>query len=133
MIGTPNTKGAKEFHGQMLVSDTSKLTDIYFQNDVNAQLIPGTGKSFNSLLENCVGIGGFKKSYLMKSKMQELTMPVYFIIGDKDVWDTIENAKSIVAEMKDGEIEIVKDAGHLPWLDQPEICTKLISQALLKQ
>ncbi len=133
MIGKPDIKGTKEFHGQMLVGDTSKLTDIYWQNNVNAQLIPGTGKSFSSLLENCVGIGGFKKSYLIKSKMSELTMPVYFIIGDKDVWDTIDNAKSIVAEMKNGEIEIVKGAGHLLWLDHPEICTRLIIQALSEQ
>ena len=130
MIGTPNVEGAKAFHAMMLVGDTSRLSEPYWQNDVYAQMLPGTGASFSSLLENCVGLGGFKESYLMKSDLQELALPVYFIVGEKDVWDTVENAKSIVATMKNAEIHILEGAGHLPWLDHPEVCAQLIYQAL---
>ena len=62
--------------------------------------------------------------------IKKLTMPVYFIIGDKDVFDTIDNIKGIAAEMKNSNVEIVEDAGHLPWLEQPGICSSLISKAL---
>ena len=130
LIGDPSVEGAREFYGRMLVADASKLTELYLQNDVNAQLIPGTRRSFSSLLENCVGLGGFKNSYLIKQKMLELNKPVYFIIGDKDVWDTIDNAKGIAAEMENSSFEVIENAGHLPWLDYPELSSGLISKAL---
>lgn len=130
MIGTPNKKGTKQFYGQLLVADNKKLSDDYLENDVCAALLPGTGVSFVSLLENSVGIGGVKKSYLLTKKMKELTMPVCFIIGDRDSFDTVDNLRKIVATMKNGTIEVVSGGGHILWLDEPEVCSKLILQHL---
>ncbi|MTI23266.1 alpha/beta hydrolase [Fulvivirga sp. RKSG066] len=130
MIGPPSVKGTKEFHSMMLVADTAHLPPSYWENDVNAQRIPGTAKSFNSLLENCVGFGGFTENQLIHDKLTTLSIPVHFIIGDQDIWDTMENAKTLVASMPQAKLTEVENASHLPWLDNPSICAQLITETL---
>ena len=131
IIGKPNKKNTKQFYEQLLVADTSRLSEEFLENDVCAQLLPGAARTFVSLVENFTDRNGFKKSYLISSRMKELTMPVRFIIGDKDKFDTVDHVRRIVAEMKDGEIEVVKGAGHVLFLDEPELCSKLALQHLI--
>lgn len=130
MIGPPTVASTKEFHSMMLVTDTTHLSDAYWQNDVSAQRIPNTAKSFNSLLENCVSMSGFSEAHLIAPKLSSLNMPVHFIIGDIDPWDTIENAKDLVANMPNAKLSIIENASHLPWLDQPEQCAELITASI---
>ena len=62
--------------------------------------------------------------------MNELKMPVYYIIGDKDPFGIPDHVKKIVAEMKSGKVKVVKGGGHILWLDELEICSQLMLQAL---
>lgn len=131
VIGTPNKKNTKQFYKQLLVADHQKLSEDFLENDVYAQLLPGSAKSFVSLIENFSDLSGFKKSYLIGSRMKELNMPVCFIIGDKDKFDTLDNVRRIVAEMKNGEMEVVKGGGHVLFLDEPAECNRLMLQHLI--
>ncbi|WP_218397475.1 alpha/beta fold hydrolase [Alteromonas lipotrueae] len=130
LIGKPTVEGSKDFHGMMLAHKPEQLSDIYWQNDVNAQLIPGNARTFNSLLENCIEFGGFKEEFLIQNTLFSLSHNVTFIVGDKDVWDTIENAEYLVSKMNNASIHIIKNASHLPWLDAPEESGQLILNAL---
>jgi len=130
LIGEPTIKGSKDFHGMMLVHKPEQLPDIYWQNDVNAQLIPGSARSFNSLLENCVEFGGFNEAFLIQNTLFNLPHHVTFIVGDKDVWDTIENAEYLASKMNNATVHVIKNASHLPWLDAPEESAQLILSAL---
>lgn len=130
LIGKPTVEGSKKFHGMMLVHNPKILPDIYWKNDVNAQLIPGHARTFNSLLENCVELGGFKEEFLIQNTLFNLPHNVSFIVGDKDVWDTIENAEYLVSRMNNASIHVIKNASHLPWLDAPEESAQLILNAL---
>ncbi|WP_018126196.1 alpha/beta fold hydrolase [Balneola vulgaris] len=130
LIGPPSIEGSKDFHRMMLVHQPEKLSDIYWQNDVNAQLIPGNARAFNSLIENCVSFGGFEEQFLIQDALFDLPHKVTFIVGDKDVWDTIDNANYLVSNMNNASIHVIKDASHLPWLDAPEESASHIINAL---
>ncbi|WP_339723870.1 alpha/beta hydrolase [uncultured Paraglaciecola sp.] len=130
LIGEPTVAGSKDFHGMMLVHQPQQLSDLYWYNDLNAQLIPGNARTFNSLLENCVGLGGFKEEFLIQDTLFNLPHKVTFIVGDKDPWDTMENAEYLVSNMNNASLKIIKNASHLPWLDAPEESAKLILNAL---
>lgn len=132
LIGPPTIEGSKDFHKMMLVYNTEQLSDIYWQNDVNAQLIPGSARSFYSLLENIVDVGGFKEEFLIRETLFNLPHKVTFIVGDKDVWDTIENAQYLVSKMKNASIHIIENANHLPWLDAPKESSRLIIDSIGK-
>lgn len=129
LIGQPSIEGSKDFHKMMLVHKPEQLPDVYWQNDVNAQLIPGNARTFNSLLENCVEFGGFKEEYLIQNALFNLPHKVTFIVGDKDVWDTIENAENLATKMHNASVHVIKNASHLPWLDAPEKSAQLILTA----
>ncbi len=125
-------EGTKDFYQKLLVVDITRLPEIYWENTWNAQTIPGSWESFLSLLEHCVGLNGFQKRYLIHRFLQQLSQPVTFIVGDNDRWDTIENTRNLAAGMANATVEIVEDAGHLPWLDQPAQCGQLVLEALQK-
>lgn len=130
LIGPPSVEGSKDFHSMLLVYNQSQLPDIYWTNDVNAQLIPGNARTFNSLLENCVELSGFKEEFLIHNALFNISHNVTFIVGDKDVWDTIENAEYLVSKMNNATINVIKNASHLPWLDAPTESAQLILTAL---
>ena len=53
-------------------------------------------------------------------------LPTLFIWGDKDAAVPLESGKEACKIIPDCRIEVVKDAGHLPWLDEPERCSQLL-------
>jgi pimeloyl-ACP methyl ester carboxylesterase len=52
------------------------------------------------------------------------------IWGNKDAFEKPETGIKKVKNIKDYKFEIVEDAGHCPWLDQPEKCVSLILSML---
>ncbi len=130
MTGPPTIKSTRQFYAQLLVVDPAKLSDEFLENDLAAALLPDAGESFISLIENCMALGGLKKEYLLSSRMAELSIPVYFIIGDQDKFNSPENLKNIAAAMPNAKVEIVKDGGHILWLDQPEACGEAVIRCL---
>ncbi|MCU7553810.1 alpha/beta hydrolase [Alteromonas sp. ASW11-19] len=130
LIGEPTIEGSRDFHNMMLVHNTQQLSDTYWQNDVNAQLIPGNARSFNSLIENVVEFGGFKEEFLIHNALFTLPHDVTFIVGDKDIWDTVDNAEYLVSNMSNAAVHVIDNASHLPWLDAPQESANLILKAL---
>jgi len=65
-------------------------------------------------------------AYALRPELKNLKPPTLFIYGDKD----IEGPPSIAREMAElapnARCEIVADAGHLVWLDQPRVCAQLL-------
>jgi pimeloyl-ACP methyl ester carboxylesterase len=53
-----------------------------------------------------------------------------FIYGDKDFEGPPSLGLEMAALMPHGRCEIISDAGHLVWLDQPNACMKIIKEFL---
>jgi pimeloyl-ACP methyl ester carboxylesterase len=52
------------------------------------------------------------------------------IWGDKDSFGSPSLAKEMAKSMPHGVAEVVQDAGHLAWLDQPDTVAGLIANFL---
>jgi 2-hydroxy-6-oxonona-2,4-dienedioate hydrolase len=48
-----------------------------------------------------------------------ITTPTYYFWGADDPFGGLDVARQLVASMPAAELEMVPDAGHLPWLDDP--------------
>jgi pimeloyl-ACP methyl ester carboxylesterase len=57
-------------------------------------------------------------------------MPTLLIWGDKDSFGPSSLAKEMAQSMPHGRAEVVLDAGHLAWLDQPDAVADLIANFL---
>jgi pimeloyl-ACP methyl ester carboxylesterase len=57
-------------------------------------------------------------------------MPTLLIWGDKDTFGPPSLAKEMAQSTPHGRVEVVPDAGHLAWLDQPDKVAGLIANFL---
>lgn len=81
--------------------------------------LPHYGISLLSLLENApLTING--------NQLQAIQQPVQLLLGDHDTFASVETGKNIIAHLPHGKLQIIKSAGHLPWLEKPIECGSII-------
>jgi pimeloyl-ACP methyl ester carboxylesterase len=114
---------------RILMANPDRVSAEIMDADFAAKAIPGTRQAWNSMLEDVEREDGGNRiglAYALRSELKNLKPPTLFIYGDKDM----EGPPSLAHEMAElapnARCEIVADAGHLVWLDQPHICTKLM-------
>jgi pimeloyl-ACP methyl ester carboxylesterase len=61
--------------------------------------------------------------------LTELAIPASYIIGNRDPFGTVEGIKGLAATIN-APVTVIPDAGHLPWLDEPELTTRAIHTSL---
>lgn len=131
-VASPSLKNVKNIHQQILVANINKLPGEYLEHVYFGQLIPGAQEGFLSLLENVLTIKGWRKDLYIGNKLDQLRVPVRFIWGDKDAFEKPATGIAKASVIKDLHFETVNDAGHCPWLDQPEKCSSLAVSLLKK-
>lgn len=82
------------------------------------------------MLENVLSIRGWKKKLLLTDQLSTLTVPVHFIWGAQDVFESPKTGIEKARVIQNFTFEKVTDAGHIPWFDQPEKCASHIIKLL---
>jgi pimeloyl-ACP methyl ester carboxylesterase len=68
---------------------------------------------------------GLNERMLMGDDLLErVLMPVSFLWGTDDPNGGEEIAETFVQRLPDAELEMVPNAGHAPWIDEPELCAE---------
>lgn len=67
---------------------------------------------------------------MLRGELLGLPVPTRFIWGDRDAFDPPSTGADLAARMTDARLEVIEDAGHLPWLDEPQRCAGAIEAAL---
>jgi pimeloyl-ACP methyl ester carboxylesterase len=94
--------------------------------------LPGAVKSWLTMVEQVGTLAGFRARYNLKSEMKNIRMPCLFIQGDKDGFATVASVQRVQEQMPHSQLEVVPNAGHLPWYDEPEHCVRALQQFLRK-
>ena len=81
-------------------------------------------------MENVLTLKGWKKDLYIGDKLHQLKIPVGFIWGKEDAFERPETGIVKASKIKDYKFEVVENAGHCTWLDQPEQCSRLIISML---
>lgn len=124
-IAKPSVENVRMVYKQLLVADVNKLPATYLEHCYYSQLLPGAQKGFLSLLENVLTLKGWRKDLYIGDQLHRLVIPVRFIWGDKDIYEKPETGKQKASVIRDNKFETVENAGHCPWLDQPDKCALL--------
>ena len=93
--------------------------------DVAAASLPGAALGWNSMLAEIRREGNGNISWALRPELKNLKPPTLYIWGDKDV-EPPSDGQEMAALSPRARCEVVPDSGHMPWLDQPERCTKLM-------
>lgn len=85
--------------------------------------LPNYQISLLSLLENA-------PSTITGNQLRTIQQPVQLLLGDHDTFASVETGKNIVAQIPNGKLHIIENAGHLPWLEKPKACATLVTDFL---
>jgi pimeloyl-ACP methyl ester carboxylesterase len=94
--------------------------------DYAASALPEANRGWNSMLEELSreGVERTGLTYALRPELKNLRPPALFIWGDKDIEGPPSLAQEMAAIAPHARCEIIPDAGHLVWLDQPDRCAK---------
>ena len=127
----PGAAATNEGFKRILVAHPDRLSPAYLDYCTAASEIPGATESWLTLLEDChITSGRSTLTYILRPELPMLSMPTLLIWGDKDSFGPASLAREMAQMMPRGRSEIVTDAGHLAWLDQPERVSGLIADFL---
>ncbi len=130
-IMKPGRSATYEGFRRILVAHPERLSSAYLDCCTAASEIPGAIESWLTLLEDChITRGRSTLTYRLRPELPRLSMPTLLIWGDKDSFGPPTLAKEMAQAIPNGRAEVVPDAGHLAWLDQPETVAGLISNFL---
>ncbi len=76
--------------------------------------------SLTSLLENAA-------PNINAGQLSQVKQPSQLLLGDRDTFASVAVGETIAAAMPQCKLHIIKDGSHLPWLEKPAECGKLIN------
>jgi pimeloyl-ACP methyl ester carboxylesterase len=127
----PGASATYEGFQRILVAHPERLSPAYLNCCTAASEIPGATESWLTLLEDChITSGRSTLTYSLRPELPKLSMPTLLIWGDKDSFGPPSLAQEMAQSMPDGHAEVVPEAGHLAWLDQPDTVAGLIANFL---
>jgi pimeloyl-ACP methyl ester carboxylesterase len=121
LMSKPTRDGNRRFWGKILVAHPELLDDSLLDADVASQR--RNLDSHLSLLRVVLNAGGLRPELVLGERWQQLRVPTLFLCGERDAFVTTRARKTwedIAARNPHIRVIDVPDAGHLPWLDNPE-------------
>jgi pimeloyl-ACP methyl ester carboxylesterase len=116
-----------------LVADPDRVPEDLLAALAAAAVIPGATRSWRTMVERVFvppGLGLLSReitvTHALIPDLHQLTAPTLFLWGDRDPLGTPDDGRVLVRHMPDARLEVVADAGHLAWLDQPERCAEAV-------
>jgi pimeloyl-ACP methyl ester carboxylesterase len=92
----------------------------FLQTMSTAAAIPGADRAAYSLLRSFTTLRGVRPKMMLGDAMTDLPVPTLFLWGDADAFAPPSRGREVAARMPDARFEILRDAGHLPYVDWPD-------------
>lgn len=120
--------GNRKFWGQLLVAHPEKVDDTLLDADI-AQTRRNL-ETMLSLLKNLAGWGGIRRGLMLGKRWQALKVPTTFLWGERDAFGPPEQGEALAARNSSLRVVRIPGAGHLPWIDAPEVVVREIENFL---
>lgn len=116
----------------MLVADASRASDQQLEVSILSNQLPGVQRAARTMLKTVATPFGWRKTLYMRERAKQLQVPTLFLWGDQDAFAGPASGREVAAALPNGRLQIIEDAGHLPWVDQPEVVARAIEAFLAK-
>jgi len=122
----PSPRAARESLRRILVAKPERVSREWLECSYAGSIIPGATKSWLTMLENVTRLTRpAKLTFALRPELPRLSTPTLFIWGDKDAFGSPSLGLEMCKLMVHARTEVLEDAGHLVWLDQPQRCAEL--------
>lgn len=120
-----------------LVADPSRVPDGLLECLAAGGGLPGAVESWTTMVERAFVPAGWgvlanrmTLTHALLPELERLTVPTLFLWGDKDPLGTPDDGRRLAERMPNARLEVVRDASHVIWLDQPEACADAVTAFL---
>jgi pimeloyl-ACP methyl ester carboxylesterase len=128
-MSKPTRESTRDFWKQICVAHPERLDDELL--DAVACSQRRNISSWFSLMECMMDAGGFRRELVIGERWKALQVPVVFLWGEKDAFDSPAHGERIATHIPaGGRLVRIPDAGHLPWLDDPARVISEIERAI---
>jgi len=84
-----------------------------------------------SLMTSTNRLRGSQPRYrITAEQLVTITQPVFYLWGTHDPFGSVETGRKIASLVPDSEFHTLQGGGHLPWLDDPELAGRLVTDFL---
>ena len=129
LMSKPTRESTRDFWKQICVAHPERLDDELL--DAVACSQRRNISSWFSLMECMMDAGGIRRELVIGERWKALQVPVVFLWGEKDAFDSPAHGERIATQIPaGGHLVRIPDAGHLPWLDDPARVISEIERAL---
>lgn len=120
-----------------LVAHPDRVSESLLECLAQGARLPGAVVSWITMVERAfdppaTGIFSSRTTctYALRPDLSKLTAKTLFLWGDHDPFGSPSLGSEMAAMMPNAAVVTVSDAGHLPWLDQPDFCAERITAFL---
>jgi len=103
-------------HGKSL--DTDRISEGFFDWYLALQRHTDTNRNDGAMIASVMRAR--PQLELSDELLARVAVPTHFLWGEDDTFGDAEVARHYVAQMPHASVSMVAEAGHLPWLDDPE-------------
>lgn len=114
----------------LLVAHSERVPRELLELSIAAASLPGAGRTSYSILRSVSTLRGWRRELLMREAMAGCAVPTLFLWGERDAFAPPASGQDLAARMPEATLEVLPDAGHLPYLDQPETVAGAINRYL---
>lgn len=125
----PTLDDIRASYAARLVAHPERIPAALLEASHAAALLPGAARAWDTMLER-IRQERLGLTYALRPELGRLRPDTLFIWGDKDTFGSPTLGVEMAALAPNARCEIIEDAGHLPFLDQPERCAQLTSAFL---
>lgn len=117
-------------HLRSIVAHPERVPETYLDLGFAAATLPGAQLAWLSMVERFVRDAPREGTYALRERLRALPHEVLFVWGDRDGcpprW-----GQELCGYLPHARLEVLPDAGHLPWLDAPERVAELLREFLV--
>lgn len=117
----------KRIFASFLVARPDAVPRDLLETTVASMHIPGALRTGTSMLRTVTDMGGWRTAMSIRDTTATLTVPTLFVWGDADAFAPPASGHDMVARMADARIEVIRNAGHLPYIDDPEAVAEAVT------
>ncbi len=111
----------------MLVAHPEALPVDVLEVALAGGTLPGADRAAFTMLRTVLTLRGWRDHLMLHHDMALLQVPTLFVWGAADAFEPPTSGHEIAARMPDARIEVIREAGHVPYLDQPDAVAAAIT------
>lgn len=92
--------------------------------------LPGTAETNRAILQAVATLRGWRREMRLDDALAALEVPTLFVWGAGDQLARADVASDLARRMRNAQLTVIEDAGHIPHLEQPDAVAAAISQFL---